>query len=1246
MYGGDDNDELYGGIGADRIFGGDGLDTIEGGAGNDYVNGGVGVDTINGGANNDILTGGAGADSLDGGAGDDILHGHGLSLSEIRTILNANPNVTYNADTNSFYEYSAGTSNHATAYANATSSMLGGVAGHLANVTSVEERDFLTSTYTIATIAWIGASDADLEGRWTWTNGAEAGLYFWEGNAAFVGGAPIGSTYNSWPSSGFGGPNNAFGTQHHAAMNSSGEWDDITATDSYLTHIIEWDAGLINDDNAIDTLNGGTGNDTLYGYGGDDVLDGGADNDILIGGAGNDSLIGGDGGDSLLGGEGTDNLTGGNGNDILDGGAGIDTISGNNDDDIIYGGAGDDILDGGTGNDTIYGQDDNDTITGDLGNDYIHGGDGDDNLQGNNGEDTLVGGSGADTLNGGDDDDILHGHGLNSSEIDAVLDINADYKYFNKTNSFYHYVNSGVDYATALAAANSTIINGVAGHLVNVTSQEESDFLSDFVFLSSWTGGVDSENNTEWKWQGGLEAGTHYSTGSSAENGSYTSWEFLEPNGGEYFMTYRPSGFWRDEAASSSNRYIIEWDAGLMNDDNTTDILNGGAGNDKLYGYGGDDTLDGGDDNDTLNGGAGSDNINGGNGDDLIYLANGDFGVGESIDGGADTDEIILTNATTVDFTTGTITNVETLNGSNGNDDITYTIQQALNFTTIDLGSGTDDSNVQIIGTVDVTVLGIPTVLNAENGFLTGSTGNENLIISGAQLDSLIYGSGTIDFNTGTFDTINITSTSANLNTLGATDASISGLETISASTASASVNINMLGQNENINITGSNFIDNLIGGNGNDIISGLNGADTINGGDGNDTILGGDGDDILTGGDGNDTIYGATIIGESGVETAVQTDATTWHTVTFSAAIINPVVKMSIMTNNDGDPYSVRVRNVTDNGFEWQIDEFDYLDGSRVLAEEASWLAVSEGTHTLDNGTVIQAGTANVTNEAQTTINFNSAFGTAPVVLTQIMTENDGAAVVSRNRNITTTNFRVNMLEEEDADGTHATEEVGWIAIEASGSAASGFLTGRTTPTVDETVTTINFGGTFDNIPVFVHDQQTTNGGDTSWSQADGVTTTTARVLIGEEQSRDAEINHPGTESVGYFALNEGLLTEAGGGDNTISGGAGLDTLFGGDGADTFIFEAVSAFADLDVLADFSTGENDVLDISDLIVGAFSGTITDYVNFDDSSGTDTIIEVDRDGLAGGFGFQDMAQINGITGLDEATLYANGNIVV
>ena len=245
-----------------------------------------------------------------------------------------------------------------------------------------------------------------------------------------------------------------------------------------------------------------------------------------------------------------------------------------------------------------------------------------------------------------------------------------------------------------------------------------------------------------------------------------------------------------------------------------------------LTGSSGANTLKGGAGADTITGGAGADTLTGGGGNDTFNLANGDFAAGESIDGGGNTDSIVLTNTTTVDFTTGTVTGVETINGSSGNDTVTMSATQWAALTTIDLGAGTNILNVLASG--DIHSFTTPTISNVTTGNLTGTAGDDSVTLTGSQLDAIIVGSGTINLGAGTGDTINLTSTSADLNTLGLTDSSIQGVEVISAATAAAGVSITLANQTEGFTITGSAF---------NDVISGGIGADTINAGGGNDTI-------------------------------------------------------------------------------------------------------------------------------------------------------------------------------------------------------------------------------------------------------------------------------------------------------------------------------------------------------------------------------------------------------------------------
>ena len=117
------------------------------------------------------------------------------------------------------------------------------------------------------------------------------------------------------------------------------------------------------------------------------------------------------------------------------------------------------------------------------------------------------------------------------------------------------------------------------------------------------------------------------------------------------------------------------------------------------------------------------------------------------------------------------------------------------------------------------------------------------------------------------------------------------------------------------------------------------------------------------------------------------------------------------------------------------------------------------------------------------------------------------------------------------------------------------------------------------------------------------------------------------------------------GDGDDIIYGQDGLDTMCGGSGADKFVFEGASATNNIDVVKDFVTGQGDIIDVHDVLIG-YSGTVTDFVRFTDDSGN-TKVEVDRDGTGGTYSFTRIATLTGVTGLtDEAALVSSGNLLV
>ncbi|WP_424969770.1 Ig-like domain-containing protein [Dinoroseobacter sp. S76] len=269
---------------------------------------------------------------------------------------------------------------------------------------------------------------------------------------------------------------------------------------------------------------------------------------------------------------------------------------------------------------------------------------------------------------------------------------------------------------------------------------------------------------------------------------------------------------------------------------------------------------------------------------------------------------------------------------------------------------------------------------------------------------------------------------------------------------------------------------------------------------------------------DGADETGSGGAIGQSGTVTVEQTGGDQWHTVTFDTAISNAVVVMGPISFNGTDAATTRVRNVTETGFEFQIDEWSYLDGTH-MAETVSWLAISEGSHTLANGQTIVAGTQSVGTDFSD-VSFGESLGEA-VVLAEVTSVNEADAVTTRIRNVDATGFEV-QIEEEEALGAHANETVSWIAMETGSRAGLDvFLTGDQ---LDERVDTFVFNTGFATAPVLLADMQTTDGSDTATVRLAEIDNASVSLFVEEETSGDSETRHT-NEVAGYIAMNEGLI-------------------------------------------------------------------------------------------------------------------------
>ena len=301
-----------------------------------------------------------------------------------------------------------------------------------------------------------------------------------------------------------------------------------------------------------------------------------------------------------------------------------------------------------------------------------------------------------------------------------------------------------------------------------------------------------------------------------------------------------------------------------------------------------------------------------------------------------------------------------------------------------------------------------------------------------------------------------------------------------------------------------------------------------------------------------------ALVIGETGIRSIDQPDRSTWHSVEFSQELVNtlssigaeaPIVTMKPPSYNDPEPCHIRLRNVTQTGCDFQIEEWDHADGSHQQ-ESVFWLAIAPGVYEIQNasGTVfgVEATATSVSNSPQD-VTFTFEFDQRPVVVAQSQTQN------GKNNSINTRfdvadNEAVNVrVQEQETElyshrSYHRTERVGYIAIEQS---AQGVLddlglTGvLTTPfeanrpdqkTGDSPgeATTYSFKrNDYEIAPRTVAACQTRRGPEPAELRRTGIGLSEMSLFAEEETSFDDETNHAG-EDIGYIAF---------GGDGMVPG-------------------------------------------------------------------------------------------------------------
>ena len=151
------------------------------------------------------------------------------------------------------------------------------------------------------------------------------------------------------------------------------------------------------------------------------------------------------------------------------------------------------------------------------------------------------------------------------------------------------------------------------------------------------------------------------------------------------------------------------------------------------------------------------------------------------------------------------------------------------------------------------------------------------------------------------------------------------------------------------------------------------------------------------------------------------------------------PVVIIMSNTDNNNEPFHIRVRNVQNDSFEYKIEEWEYTDGISTPTEKLAFMVVEPGSHTLFDGVgKIQALKPLSVGGRYSDVSFDTSITAGsndePVVFSQTQTDNDPNAVITRMDNRSNSGIRVKLQQEYgEGPASHAPEDVGLIVVNLS---------------------------------------------------------------------------------------------------------------------------------------------------------------------------------------------------------------------
>lgn len=244
------------------------------------------------------------------------------------------------------------------------------------------------------------------------------------------------------------------------------------------------------------------------------------------------------------------------------------------------------------------------------------------------------------------------------------------------------------------------------------------------------------------------------------------------------------------------------------------------------------------------------------------------------------------------------------------------------------------------------------------------------------------------------------------------------------------------------------------------------------------------------------------------------------WQHVSFDTEFQNPVAFMGPLSFNGEHPCHTRVRGV-DTGFAYQFEEWEETDGKHQT-ERSAYLALEAGAGTIGERQV-EVGRLQ-TGDQFGHVDFDTQFGSTPVVFSQSQTYNGPNPVVTRHRNPSPSGVDVRLQEEEGPDphGPHRIETIGYLAVEPGrGTVGDHPYEVGVARGVDGDWSRVKFDRTYDQ-PLLYANIQTYNGPNPANLRYRNLGAGGVELTIEEGTSGDQETAHV-AERVGYLVVDAG---------------------------------------------------------------------------------------------------------------------------